>query len=166
MYGIYPLEQDGGGIGDIFRSVYRRAIPIASDIGKFVKHTAAKAGKSLLKTGLSTATKFLGDISSGQKIGPAARKRVSEAQEEIQQKVSDKLKRMQGAGRRRRRVGRRVKRRRKVISHHPALRKRRSTNQQGGGARKRRRATKVVRKRKTVRKTRVRRRRRRADLFN
>src|SRR5271170_7200163 len=45
MY-IRPYEQEGAGLGDIFRSFFSRRNPIFTNVGKFVKDTELDPGGS------------------------------------------------------------------------------------------------------------------------
>jgi len=147
MY-IRPYEQEGSGLGDIFRSFFSRRNPIFTNVGKFVKDTAVSAGKSLYKTGLKTGTNILGDLAAGKNLKETVDTRVGEAGQEIQDKVVEKIKKMRGKGRPRRRKTTGVRRRR-VVSHRPAVRRRRRKGVSaattaaliGGGRRRRRRTT-------------------------
>lgn len=91
--GAYPVfsgsrYQRGSGIGDIFGSVWRAAVP-------FLKRTAASAGRYALKSG----QRLLEDIEQGKSLKEAAGARLAEAKQDALNKVLGQS----GSGRKRRR---------------------------------------------------------------
>lgn len=84
--------QTGAGIGNVFRSLYRLAIPLLkSDVVK-------KAGKSLGQQAIRTGMNVLRDVADGQHWKASAKQRLHEAGAEVGAKIGDKLRQMSGSG--------------------------------------------------------------------
>ncbi len=99
--------QRGGGIGNIFSSIFRTLLPIAKTVGKTV-------GRQALSMGAQVAS----DALAGQNIGDSLNQRGREAAGELLQKgvckmtkkrapAAKKKQQQKGHSRRKRRVGRR-----------------------------------------------------------
>lgn len=145
--------QYGTGFGGILR-MFKRFAPHFRTVGGQLAGLAKSAGKSLLKTGAATSNKILGDILAGKNIKEAAEERLQEAGTEIQEKVSNKLKKMRGSGRRRKRkstLG--VRRKRKSTTttrRRTGVKRRGGATLQGGGGRKRRKVQTKKRRKTTT----------------
>lgn len=98
--------QKGYGIGAIFRSLFRTAVPL-------LKSGAKAIGKQLMSSGLHT----LNDISRGDDVKTAVKRRMKEAGKQLTDKASDKLKNMIGSGKRKKSNNKRKRRvKKKFIS--------------------------------------------------
>lgn len=80
--------QRGYGFGGLFRSLFRAAVPL-------FKSGAKAVGKQLLNSGMS----LLGDVSQGENLKTAAKRRMKEAGNILTDKASSKVKNMIGSGR-------------------------------------------------------------------
>ncbi|GBN18930.1 hypothetical protein AVEN_190190-1 [Araneus ventricosus] len=78
-----------GGVGGLFRSFFRSAIPL-------FKSGAKAIGKQILKSGLDV----MSDISRGDKPKQAAQRRFKEAGKILTDKAASKVKTMIGSGKR------------------------------------------------------------------
>lgn len=81
--------QKGYGFGGLFRSLFRAAVPL-------FKSGAKAVGKQLFHTGVDV----LKDLSQGNDIKEAAKRRLKEAGRNLTDKASKKVKSMIGSGRR------------------------------------------------------------------
>lgn len=81
--------QKGYGFGGIFRSLFRAAVPL-------FKSGAKAVGKQLFHTGVD----MLNDISHGDNIEVAAKRRLKEAGKNLTDKAAVKVKSMIGSGQR------------------------------------------------------------------
>lgn len=83
------IHQKGYGLGGIFRSFFRAAIPL-------FKSGAKAVGKQIFRSGVD----LLGDVSKGEDIKIATKKRLKEAGSVLTDKASTKVKAMIGSGKR------------------------------------------------------------------
>jgi len=111
--------QRGGGLGSLFKGLFRVILPLAKTAGKSI-------GKEVLSTGLNIA----GDALGGKNIKMAAKRRVRKGARRLVTKAKVGLKKQTGGRRKRKRKG--TKRKRKVT------RKRKRRKATGGTKRKRR----------------------------
>ena len=81
--------QKGYGIGGLFRSLFRAAVPL-------FKSGAKAVGKQLFHTGVDV----LNDVSQGQNIKASAKQRFKEAGKNLTDKAAVKMKSMIGSGQR------------------------------------------------------------------
>lgn len=81
--------QRGYGFGGLFRSLFRAAVPL-------FKSGAKAVGKQLFLSGVNV----LGDLSRGDDIKEAAKRRLKEAGQQLTDKAATKVKTMIGSGRR------------------------------------------------------------------
>ena len=81
--------QKGYGFGGLFRSLFRAAVPL-------FKSGAKAVGKQLFHTGVD----MLNDVSQGQDLKVAAKRRFKEAGKNLTDKAAIKMKSMIGSGRR------------------------------------------------------------------
>lgn len=81
--------QKGYGFGGLFRSLFRAAVPL-------FKSGAKAVGKQLFHSGVNV----LNDLSRGEDIKVAAKRRLKEAGQNLTDKVATKVKTMIGSGRR------------------------------------------------------------------
>lgn len=81
--------QKGYGFGGLFRSFFRAAVPL-------FKSGAKAVGKQMLHSGLN----LFNDVSQGQDIKTAARRRLKEVGSGLTDKAAIKLKSMIGSGKR------------------------------------------------------------------
>lgn len=79
--------QRGYGLGGIFRSLFRAAVPLFQSGAKAV-------GKQLFHSGVD----LLNDISQGQDIKAASKRRIKEAGQHLTDKAASKIKTMIGSG--------------------------------------------------------------------
>lgn len=84
--------QRGYGFGGIFRSLFRAAVPLFRSGAKAV-------GKQLFHSGLDV----LNDVSGGDNIKVAAKRRLKEAGQHLTDKAAEKVKTMIGSGRNKKR---------------------------------------------------------------
>lgn len=84
--------QKGYGFGGIFRSLFRAAVPL-------FKSGAKAVGKQLFHTGVDV----LNDLSQGENIKVAAKRRFKEAGKNLTDKAAVKVKSMIGSGRNKKR---------------------------------------------------------------
>lgn len=85
-------HQNGYGFGGLFRSLFRAAVPL-------FKSGAKAVGKQLFHTGVDV----LKDVTRGENVKVAAKRRLKEAGQELTNKAAGKLKTMIGSGRNKRR---------------------------------------------------------------
>lgn len=83
-----PLQR-GYGFGGLFRSLFRAAVPL-------FKSGAKAVGKQLFHSGVNV----LNDLSRGEDIKVAARRRLKEAGQNLTDKAATKMKTMIGSGHR------------------------------------------------------------------
>lgn len=81
--------QKGYGFGGLFRSLFRAAVPL-------FKSGAKAVGKQLFHSGVD----MLNDVSQGDNIKEAAKRRLKEAGKNLTDKATVKVKSMIGSGRR------------------------------------------------------------------
>lgn len=81
--------QKGYGFGGLFRSLFRAAVPL-------FKSGAKAVGKQLFHSGVNV----LSDLSRGEDIKMAAKRRLKEAGQTLTDKAATKVKTMIGSGRR------------------------------------------------------------------
>lgn len=81
--------QKGYGFGGLFRSFFRAAVPL-------FKSGAKAVGKQLFHSGVD----MLNDLSKGENIKTAAKRRLQEAGQNLTDKAMTKVKTMVGSGRR------------------------------------------------------------------
>lgn len=81
--------QKGYGFGGLFRSLFRAAVPL-------FKSGAKAVGKQLFHSGVNV----LSDLSRGENIKVAAKRRLKEAGQNLTDKAATKVKTMIGSGRR------------------------------------------------------------------
>ena len=79
--------QEGYGIGGLFRSLFRAAVPL-------FKSGAKAIGKQLFHSGVDV----LKDITKGEDIKVAAKQRLKQAGQQLTDKAADKMKTMIGSG--------------------------------------------------------------------
>jgi hypothetical protein len=80
-------EQDGSGLSDFFRGLYRAFEPAVKPAGKY-----------LLKRAFRTGVTTLSDVAQGQNWKAAVKRRLGEAGDEIADEVRSKISRMAGEG--------------------------------------------------------------------
>ena len=80
--------QKGYGFGGLFRSLFRAAVPL-------FKSGAKAVGKQLFHSGVDV----LNDVSRGESIKAAAKRRLKEAGQNLTDKASSHVKTMMGSGR-------------------------------------------------------------------
>lgn len=85
--------QKGYGFGGLFRSFFRASIPL-------LKSGAKAVGKQLIHSGVG----MLNDLSRGDDIKVAAKRRLKEAGHNLTDKATAKMKTMIGSGRNKRRI--------------------------------------------------------------
>jgi hypothetical protein len=73
--------QRGGGLGGIFRALFRAILPIAKTAGKFV-------GKTMLRSGADVAT----DLLEGQNAKASFKRRGRQAAGDLMQEAANKMK--------------------------------------------------------------------------
>lgn len=83
------LHQRGYGLGGLFRSFFRAAVPL-------FKSGAKAVGKQLFHSGVN----LLNDVTKGEDIKSAAKKRLKEAGNVLTDKATTKVKSMIGSGKR------------------------------------------------------------------
>lgn len=81
--------QKGYGLGGVFRSLFRAAVPL-------FKSGAKTVGKQLFSSGLD----LLNDVSRGENVKVAAKRRLKEAGQTLTDKAATKVKSMIGSGHR------------------------------------------------------------------
>ena len=91
--------QNGYGFGGIFRSLFRAAAPLFRSAAPLFKSGAKAVGKQLFHTGVDV----LKDVTRGDDIKLAAKRRFKEAGQHLTDKAAGKLKNMIGSGRNKRR---------------------------------------------------------------
>lgn len=79
--------QKGYGFGGLFRSLFRAAVPL-------LKSGAKAVGKQLFHSGVN----MLNDVSRGDDIKVAAKRRLKEAGQQLTDKAATKMKTMIGSG--------------------------------------------------------------------
>lgn len=83
------IHQRGYGLGGLFRSFFRAAVPL-------FKSGAKAVGKQLFRSGVD----LLNDVTKGEDVKVAAKKRLKEAGNVLTDKASTKVKTMIGSGKR------------------------------------------------------------------
>lgn len=81
-----PLQR-GSGLGGIFRSMFRMAVPL-------FKKGAKALGKQFLRTGVEVAN----DVIQGKDVKSAVKQRAKEAGKSLTDKAANKVKNMIGSG--------------------------------------------------------------------
>lgn len=84
--------QRGHGLGGIFRSIFRAAVPL-------LKSGAKAVGKQLFHSGVG----LLNDVSRGENVSTAAKRRAKEAGRQLTEKAATRMKTMIGSGRNKKR---------------------------------------------------------------
>ena len=96
--------QRGYGFGGVFRSLFRMAAPL-------FKSGAKALGRQMLQSGLDVVN----DVSQGENLKMAAKRRLKEAGRQLTEKAATKVKTMIGSGKHKKR-----KRKQKRVSSRPA----------------------------------------------
>ena len=90
--------QRGGGLGSLFRGIFRALLPVAKS-----------AGKAIGKQALSTGAEIASDIVAGKGIKEAAKRRGKAGTAALLRKAATKLQRGKGIGRRPKRLAKKKK---------------------------------------------------------
>lgn len=85
-----PSEQQGHGIGGLFSSLFRAAVPLFRKATPVLKSAAKAVAKEAARTGVDV----LNDVVDGEKLSDAIAKRGSQGAERIVKRGARKLQRM------------------------------------------------------------------------
>jgi hypothetical protein len=96
-------NQTGYGLGGIFRSISRKALPFLKKGVRAVVPLAKKGARMLGDVAIQSGSDFLSDVLTGKNIKEAAKARAMEAANTVKGKALSKLRGQTGSGKRRHR---------------------------------------------------------------